>query len=85
MSSSAIIDLMISTISEQIPTTCLDNCCADDDITRAIWYFNYDVFKKKPQDICEAMHTNDMPALMWISKISKINIQKGVDIEFVQK
>lgn len=41
--------------------------------------------KKKTQDICEAMHTNDMPALMWISKISKINIQKGVDIEFVQK
>lgn len=38
--------------------------------------------KKKPQDICEAMHTNDMPALMWISKI---NIQKGVDFEFVQK
>lgn len=41
--------------------------------------------KKKNQDICEAMHTNDMPALMWISKISKVNIQKGVDIEFVQK
>lgn len=40
---------------------------------------------KKTQDICEAMHTNDKPALMWISKISKVNIQKGVDFEFVQK